>query len=1133
METPIAVDLGRIAQDLQIRRVQVENVVTLLDEGHTIPFIARYRRDRSSGLREPILREIAHRVRKQRDFAERKQAILKSIAEQGKLNDELEAELRSTEHPRRLEDLYLPYKPKKRTQAIEARERGLEPLALRIWNRDETLIDLGNAALEFVNAEVPGNENVEKVLDGVAAILAESISELAMVRDAMRRVVHRSGRVVVSKAEHAAEAAGHEYKEYFNVSESAGQIPPHRLATILRGEKEGVLKIRFDIPRPDLERALFHQLPLEGHPQSEYFTKAAMRALEKLLVPNFEREMRRELSEMAEKHTAEVLSRQLRNMLMQPPVPGHVVLSIDPGFRGGCRVAVLDPDGKLLETATIQPHQPQNRRHEAKVVLKDLVAKHGVTLVAIGNGTACRETEELIADMIAEGTHFHTNPGVPFPVKTRAHTPGGERAPGAEGAPPAEHEPASGAEETSSEGAPMDMASESEAVVDSPPASEAQEPAPDPVVEEKQVEDAPPVAGGSTEEEAAHGEDSNPPEDAAPEPTDAIQTPAEHGDSEPVPAVIESVAVDAADAVVADTTEPVSGDAAADAPEAPAGSNGETPESGIAAEAPATTAEAPKGTKPPTPAPDLLRPPKGTKTEPAPKPIKIRQPPPPPEPHTADPQLATLSYVIVNEAGASAYASSPLGRDELPDSDGPTRCAVSLGRRIQDPIAELSKIEPSQLAVGVHAIDPNSKSLKPYLEDTVETCVNRVGVDLNKATASSLRFISGLNPILAARVVERRATQGPFTKREQLTEIEGITPDVYKLMAGFVRVRGGENPLDATVIHPESYELAGKLLELIGESLDLSAPGAERAGWAEKFGALDLATIAKEASISEPSIHDLCDALIAGDWDPRADYPTPLFKRGVLRLDDLEPGAELRGTVLNVVEFGAFVDVGLKDSGLVHISQLANRYVKSPHDVVSVGDVVVVWVLAIDRERKRVSLTMVQPGTERSRGPGEGPEVARAPRGERRPSPGRGPGPRSGGGGQRGGRPQGAPSDQPPKPPEKTVNMRIPGPPQRSQNRDRGGRRGGPQRGGQNQGPGDRAGSDASRAAARPKPTPPEQRPLPPDALTGTVPLRTFGQLKQLFEARTKPEDDDAQAETAGSDDATSRPGSEDSPPSQ
>ncbi|MHB1559916.1 MAG: Tex-like N-terminal domain-containing protein, partial [Isosphaeraceae bacterium] len=404
MDIPIPVDLGRIAQDLQIKRVQVESVVQLLDEGNTVPFITRYRKERTGNLNEVVIREIQLRVQRLRELAERKETILKTIEAQGKLEPDLAAAIRAADNPKRLEDLYLPFKPKKRTKASDARERGLEPLAVRIWHRDETLTDVHAAAEAFLNAE-KGIDSVDKVLEGVGHILSEAISEMATVRDAVRKVVWKTGRIVTSKAE-ISDGQGLEFRDYFEYTEPISQIPPHRVLAINRGDKEGSLKVKLEVSRPDVEAAMFGQLSLDGHPQHELFHAAAIDALDRLILPSMEREVRRDLTESAEKHAVEVFARNLGSLLLQPPIPKQPVLAIDPGFKNGCKVAVLDAAGQLVDHAVIYPHAPENRRSEAKIVLKDMVGRHGVGVVAIGNGTACRETEELIAEIIAEGTRF-------------------------------------------------------------------------------------------------------------------------------------------------------------------------------------------------------------------------------------------------------------------------------------------------------------------------------------------------------------------------------------------------------------------------------------------------------------------------------------------------------------------------------------------------------------------------------------------------------------------------------------------------------------------------------------------------------------------------------------------------------
>ena len=1138
MDSPIQVDLGRIAQDLQIRRVQVESVVQLLDEGNTVPFITRYRKERTGNLNEVAIREIQLRVGRLRELAERKETILKAIEAQGKLNDDLAAAIRAADNPKRLEDLYLPFKPKKKTKASDARDRGLEPLALRIWNHDDTLTDLAAAAQEFVDPakEV---ESADKVLEGVGHILAEAINELALVRDAVRRVVWKTGKVVTTKAD-VPEGEGLEYRDYFAYSEPIANIPPHRVLAINRGDKEGPLKVKLEVSRQDLEGATFAQLPLEGHPHGEFFRNAALDALDRLLLPSMEREVRRDLTEMAERHAVEVFARNLRSLLLQPPIPKQVVMAIDPGFRNGCKVAVLGEHGELLDHGVIHPHPPQSRRHEAKTYLKDLVGKHKVGVVAIGNGTACRETEELVAEIISEGTFFRDNPGASMP-ESQGATPEGsapEAAPPSETSTEAEAEP-----EAEAVAAPAEPEAPAE-----PVPAEVPEPEPSAIVANGEsaggdgesahpVESLPPISGGSPEADAEPTEPTEPtgpttppaaessePHGLAPaEPQHGVAEPETPAPAEPVAEVTPGPVAEAEPAEVAPTPEAEAITAVGAPTEAP------TPPAESTEAAPAEPAA------PPRPQGGPPRESKGrNRSENPPRPPKPKGPPPPPRPHPADEQLAQLAYVIVNEAGASVYSVSPVGREEFPDFDDKVRGTISIGRRLQDPLAELVKIEPQNIGVGLYQHDVNPKQLKESLEGVIASCVNFVGVDLNTASVPLLRHVSGLNQLTARRVVERRTQQGPYTSRAQLMEVEGVGPATYTQAAGFLKIAGGEEPLDRTWVHPESYPTARKLLEKFELTPDVVRDREKLPELHAKLDEADLPTLAKEFEVGDPTLRDIFEALARPERDPRDDLPKPIFKQGVLKLEDLTAGMELKGTVLNVVDFGAFVDIGLKDSGLVHISQLANRYIKSPHDVVSVGDVVSVWVMGVDGERKRVSLTMVKPGTERPRGEragggggrrpqGEGGE----PRGERRPGgPGRGPRREQGtpsnltsppvgtsAGGQ--GQPQGAGTgDGPPQ--------RRPEPPRTGGRESNfrpaagGGQgRGGPRPGGFGGGGGGGRGGPPNRNEPRPPstivpPKPPKPaappRPLKDEEKAGRVPLRGFDQLKQFFETRSQPE---------------------------
>lgn len=1022
MDTPIQVDLGRIAQDLQIRRVQVESVVQLLDEGNTVPFITRYRKERTGNLNEVAIREIQVRVGRLRELAERKETILKAIEAQGKLTDELAVAIRSAENPKRLEDLYLPFKPKKRTKASEAREKGLEPLALRIWNRDETLLDLNTAAGEFINAEKEV-DTVEKVLEGVKHILAEAISEMATVRDSVRRVVWKTGKVVTTKAE-IPDGEGLEYRDYFNYSEPIAQIPPHRVLAINRGDKEGPLKVKLEVSRPEIESTTFAQLPLDGHPQGDFFRTAAVDAIDRLLMPSMEREVRRDLTELAERHAVDVFARNLRSLLLQPPIPKQVVMAIDPGFRTGCKVAVLDNNGKLLEQGVIHPHPPQNRRSEAKLFLKDLVGKHQVGVVAIGNGTACRETEELVAEIIAEGTQFSQNPDAAAVVagappqtveppseaheeasKTEPSTTSTEPALAEPSASAAESEPVAGGETCA---IPTEAAPAEASLTETSPA----EASPSEAAPGEPLEAIPPISGGAPEEAPTAEVEPAPSDADAPAPAgEAPSNESEHtaGPSETPTEPHATAALESGGDASAAPTEPAP---AADEPTPevpPADAPAETPAVAVVAteETPPTSETAPPAADAPAPA-GMPPTPKqggkhGGKGDHQQRPPRPKGPPPPPKPHPADALLAQLAYVIVNEAGASVYSTSQIGREEFPDFDATLRGTISIGRRLQDPLAELVKIEPQNIGVGLYQHDVNVKQLKESLESVISSCVNFVGVDLNTASVPLLRHVSGLNQLTARRVVEYRTEKGPFTSREHLMLVDGVGPATYTQAAGFLKTREGENPLDATWVHPESYAVATRLLEKLGFTPDVVRHKDQLPALHSKLNEADLAALAHELEVGEPTLRDICEALARPERDPRDDLPKPIFKKGVLKLEDLAPGMELKGTVLNVVDFGAFVDIGLKDSGLVHISQLANRYIKSPHDVVSVGDVVTAWVMGVDHERKRVSLTMVKPGTERSRA-GQGGGGGGGGGGGRRgggaePREGRGGADRRGGGG--------------------------------------------------------------------------------------------------------------------------------------
>lgn len=717
-------EFGNVARELGLGAGQVASVMRLLDEGNTVPFITRYRKEQTGNLDEGAIRAIQDRVTLLRQLAERKVAILRSIDSQGKLTPPLRNVIEAADSLKRLEDLYLPYRPKRTSRATQARNRGLEPLADAIWRPETAEADLDRAAAPFVDPEqeLP---DAESVLQGVLDILSERISENADTRAALRALAWKTG-VLVVKAGKADADAAQSFRDYVGYSEAVSKIPPHRVLAINRGERTSVLRVKFQWDDVQAKARVAQHIHLDRHRFRDYLERCVSDALSRHLTPSLEREIRRELTARAETHAVDVFARNLRNLLLQPPVRDERVVAIDPGFRTGCKLVALDELGRCLDTGVIFVAGSPEKRAAARQSLVDFVRKHGCHVIAIGNGTACRETEELVSEAIIE-------------------------------------------------------------------------------------------------------------------------------------------------------------------------------------------------------------------------------------------DLVDVRYAIVNEAGASVYSASPVAGEEFPDFDATVRGTISIGRRLQDPLSELVKIEPQHIGVGMYQHDVNPKKLAESLEAVVESCVNYVGVDLNTASVSLLRRVSGLNQSLAGRIVDWRDKHGRFDCRSQLRDVSGIGEVTYTQAAGFLKIAGGDQPLDGTWIHPESYAAAGKLLERLGVTADEWIADASQEHH-RRLTEVDAAELSRELSCGLHTTRDIIEALQRPGRDPRVGLPGPVFKQDVLKLDDLQPGMELTGTVLNVVDFGAFVDIGLKDSGLVHISQLSTGYVRSPHDCVGVGDVVKVWVLDIDRERRRVSLTMIEPG---------------------------------------------------------------------------------------------------------------------------------------------------------------------------
>jgi len=944
---PPHADLSRIAQDLQLRKVHVEAVVQLLDEGNTVPFITRYRKERTGGMSEELVRRIQRRVAQLRQLADRKQAILRSIENQGKLTEELRQAILAADSPKRLEDLYLPFKPKKRSLASEAREKGLEPLALAIWNRDPVAANLEDLVQGVVNPD-KGLNTTEDVIVGVRHILAEIISEQADVRGALRKFLWDTAQILATRQENLPSGKGQEFKGYFDFKETVQAIPPHRILAINRGEKENVLKVRLDYNTETLRQTAINALPLIDHPHREFLLSVVDESLSRLLVPSLEREIRRELTEFALEHAVNVFARNLRSLLLQPPLRGKRILAIDPGLRHGCKLAVLDEYGNLLHHDVIFPHTI-NRREElyrkavARLKLEEIIRKYQTPVIAIGNGTACRETEKLVADLIAdlESREFRGEPKIEWPTPQTAL--------------PVENTgPAAAAQE--------------QVTVPVPPEEAVTDPSANPL--EPSLSEVPPAAEGAVTETPA-------PPDHAADCAAAIEAP---------------LSADASASNAVGSPEPVTSDEAACPPTAAHYALKPAP----TAEMPATEVVESQVTESPSPEPgptlsetaatevsslepaaaskpvtsdaatETVATPEASVTAPVPK----REPRPLPElPKIDFSELpaapSELAYCIVNEAGASDYSASEIAREEFPDLDPMVRGTISIGRRLQDPLAELVKIDPAHIGVGLYQHDVRAKHLRESLDAVIESCVNHVGVDLNTASVPLLRYVAGLNALVAREIVEHRKQHGPFKSREELQQVPSVGPARFTQAAGFLKIPGGDEPLDETWIHPESYPIARKILEDIGMSpADLRDP-AKLEDLREKLKKVHPEVYAEKFKAGLPTVKDIFEALAKPSRDPREALPPPVFRKNVLRLEDLQPGMELRGTVLNVVDFGVFVDIGLKDSGLVHISQIANRFIKSPYEVVSVNDVVTVWVRNVDMENKRVSLTMIPPGSER------------------------------------------------------------------------------------------------------------------------------------------------------------------------
>ena len=721
--------INKIAQELNVKPTQVENAVKLIDEGNTIPFIARYRKEATGGLSDEILRDLGERLNYLRNLETRKGEVINSINEQGKLTDELTIAIASAETLAEVEDLYRPFKQKKKTRATVARSKGLEPLAeIIIAQEEKTPIE--QIATEYINIDSLSEEDkankdkvvatAEDAIQGALDIIAENISDNAKYRKYIKKICYHEGSIV-TKAVNAEEKSN--YEMYYDFTELVCKLPSHRILAINRGEKEDFLKVSISKPEEKIlyyiERDIIH-----GNTQFTYMLKTTiLDAFKRLIEPSIEREIRSDLTEKAEEKAIKVFGQNAKQLLLGAPIKGKTVMGFDPAYRTGCKIAVIDETGKVLDTSTVYPTAPQNDVEGAKKTLLNLIEKDHVDMIAIGNGTASRESEMFVSDMIKEVKH-------------------------------------------------------------------------------------------------------------------------------------------------------------------------------------------------------------------------------------------EICYVIVSEAGASVYSASKLATEEYPDINVSIRGAISIARRLQDPLAELVKIDPKAIGVGQYQHDVNQKNLSESLTGVVEDSVNKVGVDVNTATPSLLAYVSGINNTIAKNIVKYRDENGKLKERKELLKVPKLGKVAFEQCAGFIRIPDGTNPLENTAVHPESYKPTEKLLELLGFKVADLKDKDNLISLREKLKSVDIAETAKKLEIGEMTLTDIIAELSKPGRDPREDMPKPVLRSDVLKFEDLTEGMILTGTVRNVIDFGAFVDIGVKYDGLVHISEMSDSYIKNPSDLVSVGDIVKVKVIKIDQDRKKVGLSM-------------------------------------------------------------------------------------------------------------------------------------------------------------------------------
>ncbi len=707
--------MKKLAAELSIRQGQVEAAVRLIDEGNTIPFIARYRKEKTGALDDEILRNLNERLQYLRNLEEKKEQVIHVIREQGKMTAALQKEILAAETLVAVDDLYRPYRPKRRTRATIAKEKGLEPLAQLLFLQ-QTSFSMEEEAKPYLKEE-QGVSSVEEALAGAKDIIAEMIADMADYRKSIRKITMKEGNLLVKAKDATAESV---YDMYYDFREPLSRLTGHRILAINRGEKEKFLTVKVEAPDIPILQALHRSLIRDNPNTRKWMEEAVDDSYYRLIAPSIERDIRGELTEKAQEGAITVFGKNLKQLLMQPPLAGRTVLGWDPAFRTGCKLAVVDPTGKVLDTIVVYPTEPQCKVKEAKKIVHAMIRKYHISVISVGNGTASRESEQVITQMLKE-----------IPEK--------------------------------------------------------------------------------------------------------------------------------------------------------------------------------------------------------------------------------VSYVIVNEAGASVYSASKLATEEFPEFDVGQRSAASIARRLQDPLAELVKIEPKAIGVGQYQHDMNQKKLEEALNGVVEDCVNKVGVDLNTASVPLLSYVSGISKTVAKNIVAYREANGRFHTRKELLNVPKLGAKAFLQCAGFLRIPGGEEPLDNTSVHPESYEAAKKLLSNLGYSSEsIRNGGLSRI----RNQVTDEKSLAQDLGIGSMTLHDIIEELEKPGRDPRSDMPKPILRTDVLEMKDLKEGMVLKGTVRNVIDFGAFVDIGVHQDGLVHISQMANHYIKHPLEVVSVGDIVNVQVLHVDLNRKRIQLTM-------------------------------------------------------------------------------------------------------------------------------------------------------------------------------